>query len=80
VNVKPKLARFRVGTTLVAAALSTLIAIGLLTAVTGLFQRFGCAVPDCTSVMSALCLRAQADRKHLQVSLCPEDLLRALAQ
>ena len=40
-NVKPKLARRHVGTTLVAVALSTLIAIGLLTAVTGLFQRDG---------------------------------------
>lgn len=40
-NVKSKLARPRVGTTLVALALSTLIAIGLLTAVTGLFQRDG---------------------------------------
>jgi hypothetical protein len=40
-NVKPKLARPRVVTTLVAGALATLIAIGLLTAVTGLFQRDG---------------------------------------
>jgi hypothetical protein len=40
-NVNPKLARPRVGTTLITAALSTLIAIGLLTAVTGLFQRDG---------------------------------------
>jgi len=38
-NVKPTLARPRIATTLV--ALSTLIAIGLLTAVTGLFQRDG---------------------------------------
>ena len=40
-NVKSTLARPRVATTLVTAALSTLIAIGLLTAVTGLFQRDG---------------------------------------
>jgi len=40
-NVKPTLTRPRVATTLVTAALSTLIAIGLLTAVTGLFQRDG---------------------------------------
>jgi len=40
-NVKPTLARPRVATTLVTAALSTLITIGLLTAVTGLFQRDG---------------------------------------
>jgi len=39
-NAKPTLARPRVVTT-VAAALSTVIAIGLLTAVTGLFQRDG---------------------------------------
>jgi len=40
-NVKPKLARPSVVTTLVTVALSTLIATGLLTAVTGLFQRDG---------------------------------------
>jgi hypothetical protein len=40
-NAKPTLARPRVVTTLLAAALATLIAIGLLTAVTGLFQRDG---------------------------------------
>lgn len=40
-NAKPKLARPQVVTTLVAATLATLIAIGLLTAVTGLFQRAG---------------------------------------
>jgi hypothetical protein len=40
-NAKPTLARPHVVTTLVAVALSTLIAIGLLTAVTGLFQRDG---------------------------------------
>jgi hypothetical protein len=40
-NAKPKLARPHVVTTLVAAMLSILIAIGLLTAVTGLFQRDG---------------------------------------
>ena len=40
-NAKPTLARPHVVTTLVAAALATLIAIGLLTAVTGLFQRDG---------------------------------------
>jgi hypothetical protein len=40
-NVKPTLARPRVVTTIAAAALSTVIAIGLLTAVTGLFQRDG---------------------------------------
>ena len=40
-NVKPTLARPCVVTTLVSVALSTLIAIGLLTAVTGLFQRDG---------------------------------------
>jgi hypothetical protein len=40
-NVKPKLARRRVGRTLVAVTLSTLIAIGLLTAVTGLFHHDG---------------------------------------
>lgn len=40
-NAKPKLARPHAVTTLVAATLSTLIAIGLLTAVTGLFQRDG---------------------------------------
>jgi len=39
-NAKPTLARPRVVTT-VAAALSTVIAIGLLTAVAGLFQRDG---------------------------------------
>ena len=39
-NAKPTLARPRVVTT-VAAALSTVIAIGLLTAVTGLFRRDG---------------------------------------
>ncbi len=40
-NAKPTLARPRVVTTIAAAALSTVIAIGLLTAVTGLFQRDG---------------------------------------
>src|ERR1700674_1022580 len=40
-NAKPTLARPRVVTTIAAAALSTVIAIGLLTAVTGLFQREG---------------------------------------
>jgi hypothetical protein len=40
-NARPVLARPHVVTTVVAAALSTLIAIGLLTAVTGLFQRDG---------------------------------------
>jgi hypothetical protein len=40
-NAKPTLARPHVVTTIVAAALSTLIAIGLLTAVTDLFQRDG---------------------------------------
>ena len=40
-NAKLTLARPRVATTLVTAALSTLIAIGLLTAVAGLFQRDG---------------------------------------
>jgi hypothetical protein len=40
-NAKPKLARPHAVTTLVAATLATLIAIGLLTAVTGLFQRDG---------------------------------------
>ena len=40
-NAKPTLARPCVVTTLVSVALSTLIAIGLLTAVTGLFQRDG---------------------------------------
>jgi hypothetical protein len=40
-NSKPTLARPRVFTTVAAAALSTVIAIGLLTAVTGLFQRDG---------------------------------------
>jgi hypothetical protein len=40
-NAKPTLARPHVAATLVAAALSTLIAIGILTAVTGLFQRDG---------------------------------------
>ena len=40
-NAKPTLARPRVVTTVAAAALSTVIAIGLLTAVAGLFQRDG---------------------------------------
>jgi hypothetical protein len=40
-NAKPTLARPHVATTIVAAALSSFIAIGLLTAVTGLFQRDG---------------------------------------
>ncbi len=40
-NAKPTLARPHVVTTVIAAALSTVIAIGLLTAVTGLFQRDG---------------------------------------
>ena len=40
-NAKPTLARPHVVTTLVAAALATLIAIGLLIAVTTLFQRDG---------------------------------------
>ena len=40
-NAKPTLARRHVVTTIVAAALSALIAIGLLTAVTDLFQRDG---------------------------------------
>jgi hypothetical protein len=40
-NVKPKLARHRVVTIIAAAALATVIAIGLLTAVTVLFQRDG---------------------------------------
>ena len=40
-NAKPTLARPRVVTTIAAAALSTVIAIGLLTAVTGLFRRDG---------------------------------------
>jgi hypothetical protein len=40
-NAKPTLARPHVVTTILGAALATLIAIGLLTAVTGLFQRDG---------------------------------------
>ena len=40
-NAKPTLARPHVAATLVAATLSVFIAIGLLTAVTGLFQRDG---------------------------------------
>jgi hypothetical protein len=40
-NAKPTLARPYVAASMVAAALSILIAIGLLTAVTGLFQRYG---------------------------------------
>ena len=40
-NAKPTLARPNVGTTILAAALSVLIAIGLLTAVAGLFLRDG---------------------------------------
>jgi hypothetical protein len=40
-NARPTLARRHVVTTIVAAALSALIAIGLLTAVTDLFQRDG---------------------------------------
>ena len=40
-NAKPRLARPYVAATMGAAALSILIAIGLLTAVTGLFQRDG---------------------------------------
>ena len=40
-NAKLTLARPRVITTIAAAALSTVIAIGLLTAVTGLFERDG---------------------------------------
>lgn len=40
-NAKPTLARPHVVSTIVAAALSSFIAIGLLTAVTGLFQRDG---------------------------------------
>ncbi len=40
-NTKPAFARRHAVTTIVAAALSVLIAIGLLTAVTGLFQRDG---------------------------------------
>jgi hypothetical protein len=40
-NAKPTLTRPHVVTTIIAAALATLIAIGLLTAVTGLFQRDG---------------------------------------
>ena len=42
-NAKPTLARPRVVTTVAAAALSTVIALGLLTAVTGLFQHEGAA-------------------------------------
>jgi hypothetical protein len=40
-NAKPTLARPHVVTIIVATALSAVIAIGLLTAVTGLFQRDG---------------------------------------
>ena len=40
-NAKPVLARPHVVTTIVTAALSALIAIGLLSAVTGMFQRDG---------------------------------------
>jgi hypothetical protein len=40
-NAKPTLGRPHVVTTIVAAALSTLIAMGILTAVTGLLQRDG---------------------------------------
>ena len=40
-NARPTLARSRVVTIVAAAALSTVIGIGLLTAVTGLFQRDG---------------------------------------
>ena len=40
-NAKPTLARPNVGTTILVAALSVLIAIGLLTAVAGLFLRDG---------------------------------------
>ena len=40
-NAKPVLARSHVITTIVATALSALIAIGLLSAVAGLFQRDG---------------------------------------
>ena len=54
-NAKPVLARPHVVTTIVSAALSALIAIGLLSAVIGLFQRDGApfeqvviAEHDCT--------------------------------
>jgi hypothetical protein len=40
-NARPTLARPHLVTTIVAAALAALIAIGLLTAVTGLFRRDG---------------------------------------
>ena len=40
-NAKPTLARPHVVTTIVAAALSAIITIGLLSAITGLFQRDG---------------------------------------
>lgn len=40
-NANPTLARPRIVTTIAAAALSAVIAIGLLAAVTGLFQRDG---------------------------------------
>jgi hypothetical protein len=55
-NAKPILARRPIGTTLVAAALSTLVAIGLLSTVSSLFLRDGAPLEQ-----AAIAERACAD-------------------
>ena len=76
-NAKPTLARPHIAATMVAAALSILIAIGLLTAVTGLFQRAGApfeqvviAEHACASKVfvseSEACVRSQLAASRVQ--------------
>jgi len=77
-NAKPTLARPHVAATMVAAALSILIAIGLLTAVTGSFQRDGAPFEQVVIAEHACASkvfvseRETCVRSQLAASLCPE--------
>jgi hypothetical protein len=67
-NAKPTLARRHVVTTIVAAALSALIAIGLLTAVTDLFQR-DCAPFEQVVIAEHICANAFVSERETCVRL-----------
>ena len=76
-NAKSTLARPHVVTTIVAAALAALIAIGLLTAVTGLFLRDGAvrASRHRRARLRRLCVRIRARDLHALIPrriTCPE--------
>jgi len=77
-NAKPTLARPHVAATMVAAALSILIAIGLLTAVTGSFQRDGAPFEQVVIAEHACASkvfvseRETCVRSQLATSPCPE--------